>query len=154
MRKIDGRTVCIHRHDPLPDSGRVPTEVRFNRTAIRKGEWVHLRKWYLPPEGGEEFRPSKYGAAIPIDKVPDLLAGIEIVCPEAIEKWLAGDFEGFEVVRDQRAWLSADERRALTLAEKEETEEQERQERELQKVAEQLHESLGKCHTEPFEKEK
>lgn len=119
MRRIDGRTACVHRHDPLPDSGRVPTEIRFNRTVIRKGEYVHLRRWYLPPEGGEEFRPSRYGAAIPIEKVPDLLAAIEIVCPEAIEQWLAGDFEGIEVVRDQRAWLTADERRALSLAEKE-----------------------------------
>ncbi len=153
MRKVDGRTVCVHRHDPLPDSGRVPTEIRFNRTAIRKGEYVHLRRWYLPPEGGEEFRPSKYGAAIPIDKVPDLLAGIELVCPEAIERWLAGDFEGFETVRDQRAWLPVDARRAITLAEKEEAEQRERQEREYERLAKGLNGPLGKCHIEPTGKE-
>ena len=119
MRKIDGFTAVVHRHDPQPDSGRVPNEIRLNRGVIRRGEYVNLRRWYLPPDGGQEFRPTRYGAAIPVDKVPDLLAAIELVCPEAVERWLAGDFEGFELVRDQRPWRNRKERRALTLDEKE-----------------------------------
>ena len=117
MRKVDGNTAVVHRHDQ-PGSGRVPTEIRLNRTVLRRGEYVHVRRWYLPPEGGQEFRPTRYGAAIPVARVPDLLAAIELVCPEAIERWLAGEFEGLELVHDQREWLTRRERRALTLAEK------------------------------------
>lgn len=118
MRRVDGRTAVVHRHDPAPGTGRVPTEIRLNRTMLRRGEFAHLRRWYLPPEGGAEFRPTRYGVAIPIDRIVDLLAAIELVFPEQIERWMAGDFEGFDLVRERRGWLSRRERRELSIDEK------------------------------------
>lgn len=136
MKRIDGRTATIHRRELKEDSGRAPEEIRLNRALLRKGEFVNVRKWYLPPEGGEEFRPTRYGVAFPVANTVDLLAAIELVVPEAIERWLAGDFEGFDVVRDQREWQSARERRALSRREK-------RAAREAKKLEEQL-EDLGR----------
>jgi hypothetical protein len=107
---------------------------RVNRTPLRRGEFVHVRRWYLPPEGGQEFRPTRYGVAIPVDQMPDLLAAIELVCPEAIERWLAGDFEGVELVQGQREWLTRRERRALALSEKRKAREESKRQGQLEEL--------------------
>ena len=98
MQRVDDQMIVVFDRSQ-PERGRY-NQIRANVHGVQGLEKkLSVRLWFRPSDQAEYF-PTRAGVTVPLSHVPDLLAAIAALVPEAVEAWLAGEVEGDENVED------------------------------------------------------